>query len=125
MQEDLGEFFKDNPELVPFFRTGMTGTKQTHTFGEVGIFDSIFPDLLSKLPVNRKKYNAALKPNKKLIENVLENVNADNKIKLATLENIFSSIETFLKKPKNKDKEYIFRQWLKDGTKDQNHPLRF
>ena len=125
MQEDLGEFFKDNPELVPFFRTGMTGTKQTHTFGEVGIFDSIFPDLLSKLPVNRKKYNAALKPNKKLIKNVLENVNADNKIKLATLENIFSSIETFLKKPKNKDKEYIFRQWLKDGTKDQNHPLRF
>ena len=122
--DTLADFFLQNPLLEPHFRTGMTGTMQTHTFGTVKLWDKIFEGIKKK-NITRTVINKKNKPNEEAIKKALKNVNSNNKAKLAVLKDIFESISSFLDTKEGKDKIYVFEQFLFDGTQDQNHPLRY
>ena len=122
----VNDFLKINPAYGPYFRQGYTGTKQTHTYGEVDIFDKYVPGFkgIKKL-ITRLAYSKSRFQSKKTIDKAIPTLKADNKARMDMLKNMALDIEAFLAIEGNKDKAYVFEQFFKDGSRDQNHPLRY
>ena len=124
--KDLRSLFEDYPYLAPYFRAGLTGTDGGNYYGKVPNWDLIFSDFPSKLEISRKKYAPGTILNKKAIEGLdLKNI-----VKLKVLKQMFLDIETFLNKEVegvlvNKDKAYLFKEFVRNAPVSQNHPLRF
>jgi len=119
----LNEFFKENPKLSYLFRTGMTGGSNL-TFDTVGNFNKIFGEI-EVGPLGRNKYTLAGAIQSSTAINKLISDPSIQAKKLKLLKDLFLKIQDYLKKPENKGKGWVFQQFLIDGTKDQNHPLRF
>ena len=120
------DFLKLNPIYGPYFRQGYTGTKQTHTYGLVSIFDKYVPGFKDvKKIITRLAYSKARFQSKKTIEKAIPNLKADNKARMDLLKNLGLDIQKFLAIKGNKSKAYVFEQFFKDGSRDQNHPLRY
>ena len=119
--EDLESFLTDYPNLAPYFRAGLTGTDGGNYYGKTPNWDSVFVDFLKKLELTRTNYAPGRVLNKKRIEDLELN----NELKLAALKQIFVAIESFLSKPKNKGKEYLFKEFVRNAPVSQNHPIRF
>ena len=120
------DFLETNPKYGPYFRQGYTGTKQTHTYGLVSIFDKYIPGfkdvkkLITRLPYSKSRFQI-----KRTINKAIPTLKADNKARIDLLKDMALDIETFLSIEGNKNKSYVFEQYFKDGSRDQNHPLRY
>ena len=119
--KDIKSFLKEFPLNAPHFKTGMTGTESTHTFGKVPTFKRLFPGFDYKNPIPRTSYTG----DRILISSAIQGLELKNEAKLLALKQIFLDIQSFLASKKGKGKEYIFEEWLRNGSQDQNHPLRF
>jgi len=122
----VNSFLSKYPQHGPYFRQGYTGTKQTHTYGEVSIFDEYVPGFKGvKKPITRLGYSKSRFQSAKTINNAIPTLKADNKARIGLLKDIALDIEAFLSIKGNENKGYVFDQFFKDGSRDQNHPLRY
>ena len=122
----VNDFLETNPIYGPYLRQGYTGTKQTHTYGLVSIFDKYVPGFKdAKKLITRLAYSKSRFQSKKTIDKAIPTLKADNKARMDMLKNMALDIEAFLAIEGNKDKAYVFEQFFKDGSRDQNHPLRY
>lgn len=122
----VNDFLEKNPKYGPYFRQGYTGTKQTHTYGLVSIFDKYVPGFKdAKKLITRLAYSKSRFQSKRTIDKAIPTLKADNKARMDLLKNMALDIEAFLAIKGNKNKAYVFEQFFKDGSRDQNHPLRY
>ena len=122
----VNDFLSKYPQHGPYLRQGYTGTKQTHTYGEVSIFDEYLPGFKGvKKPITRLGYSKSRFQSAKTINNAIPTLKADNKARIGLLKDIALDIEAFLSIKGNENKGYVFDQFFKDGSRDQNHPLRY
>ena len=120
----LKDFFNKYPQYKPYFQKGMTGGRNL-TFRDVPNFVSIFGE--SPDPeVIRFTYGGPKRAfNAPKVRRNLKNLKTLNNQKLELLENMFLDIQAFLESKEGKGKAIVFEQFLRDGAKDQNHPIRF
>ena len=118
----LNDFIKLNPSLGYLFRSGMTGGFNL-TFNKTGDFDKAIPGVVKIGTIGRSKYTlvGGLQSSTAITKIINDFSKQGDKLKL--LKKLFVKIEDYLKD--NPDKAWVFQQFLIDGTKDQNHPLRF
>ena len=122
----VNDFLSKYPQHGPYLRQGYTGMKQTHTYGEVSIFDKYVPGFKGvKKPITRLGYSKSRFQSAKTINNAIPTLKADNKARIGLLKDIALDIEAFLSIKGNESKGYVFDQFFKDGSRDQNHPLRY
>ena len=124
VENTLKDFFNKYPQYKPYFQKGMTGGRNL-TFRDVPNFVSIFGE--SPDPeVIRFTYGGPKRAfNAPKVRRNLKNIKTLNAQKLELLENMFLDIQAFLQSPEGKGKAVVFEQFLRDGAKDQNHPIRF
>jgi hypothetical protein len=121
----VNDFLETNPIYGPYLRQGYTGTKQTHTYGVVGLFDKYVPGFGDvKRAIGRLAYSNARIQSKKTINKAIPTLKTDNKARLDLLKSLGLDIQAFLNIKGNENKAYVFEQFFKDGSRDQNHPLR-
>ena len=123
---NLKDYLNMFPNNYFHFRTGLTGTRVTHTFGKVGDFDNAVGLPNSKnnwleKAISKINYTAF----RKLLSGPLKKLEESSEERLNTLENLFLDYQTFLAVEGNENKTNFFSLWLKDGTKDQRHALRY
>jgi len=122
----VNDFLETNPIYGPYLRQGYTGTKQTHTYGVVGLFDKYVPGFGDvKRAIGRLAYSNARIQSKRAINKAIPTLKKDNKARLDLLKSLGLDIQAFLNIKGNENKAYVFEQFFKDGSRDQNHPLRY
>ena len=129
IKKHMGGFLSTHPKYIPYFQDSMTGGYDNGLFGIKNIFYSIvgIKDTNIKKDLRREKYSKTgglLDVNKmnKFKNNQGKHI-ASNKARIDFLEGLIKDMYTYVKaNPESKPAMVMF---FKDGSKHQNHVLRY
>ena len=142
IEKHIGGFLSTHPEYIPFFQDSMTGGYDNGLFG----IKDIFYKVLGIKDTNRKKLVQVTLDNGKVIEVSLARFKYSkagkiqdaaklsklknnkkhlitNKARIDFLEGLIKNLFTYVKK--NPDSKPAIVMFFKDGSKHQNHVLRY
>ena len=129
IKKHMGGFLSTHPKYIPYFQDSMTGGYDNGLFGVKDVFYNVVgvKDTNIKRDLRREKYSkigSLLDVNKmnKFKNNQGKHV-ASNKARIDFLEGLIKDMYTYVKaNPESKPAIVMF---FKDGSKHQNHVLRY
>jgi len=129
IKKHMGGFLSTHPKYIPYFQDSMTGGYDNGLFGIKDIFYSVvgIKDTNIQRDLRREKYSKTgglLDVNKmnKFKNNQSKHI-ASNKARIDFLEGLIKDMYTYVKaNPESKPAMVMF---FKDGSKHQNHVLRY
>jgi len=134
----LTEFLNNYPQYRNIIRQSTTSSLSRNSIGATPLFDRLFPKTDNNIEQKRDAYKTASTENArksgkvgKLSQAFVKKVLADpdsfignQYAKLKVLETFMIDVQSFLNKPGNKNKTFIFEQILDDGQNNMGSLMR-
>ncbi len=134
----LTEFLNDYPQYRNIIRQSTTSSLSRNSIGATPLFDRLFPRTNNNVEQKRDAYKTASTENTRksgkvgklsqaFVKKVLANPDKfirNQYAKLKVLEAFMIDVQSFLNKPGNKNKTFIFEQILDDGQNNMGSLMR-